>query len=436
MEPLKLIKYALDTSIALINQGSQPTSALEKTARELDLNPNYIQRVGEALNVALHYNHFNKSAAANRADDFAVADIPTVTKTIFGEKEKTAAQKHSEWFGKQAEEIDYNKVLTHKGFKKQAEEIKNTDADFDSFDITFKGQYKKAADYISRLEKELDEIRTEKSANDTYLEAVFNATVNHFKKTAASRMAFHDFETKTFADHGERSKEYVDLIYKSAGLTEDRGIHDTGAINFEKSRELDLFDSLLKSASRSIELRDKLAEAEGYVAYNKAVFKHAGMKLHPDALKFEKEAASTLADIFEMMLEKDAFAGGIKESLIMDLYDQLSDAAYDRDKPSVAFKNTKMDNLNKVTMVQELMMTDPILRHQPPQKVLQAYQTMLRMSPHLAADKEVARALLRQLTATQSIAPTEANQWIEANTNLMKQQQMLQGVNPNKKDRK
>lgn len=433
MEPLKLIKYALDTTVGLINSGEGPTKALEKVARELDLNPDYIQRVGEALNVALHYNHFNK-VAGDRSEDFAVANIPEVTSNIFSEKEKTAAQQHSKWFNTSTEVVDYNKYLTHKGFQKAAAEIKNTKADFSSFEISLKGQYKKAVDYMARLDRELDELRTEKVANDAYLEAVFNATVKEFKKTAEARLAFHDFETKAYSAHGEKSKDYIDLIYKAAELTEDRGSLDKGAINFEgTSRELELFDSLLKSAALSVELRNKLAEAELFVGLQRALFKKAGLGMNKALAEKEKQSAEAYADKIESFLAKHA-ASGVRDSLVMDLYNQLSDAAYDKDKPSVPFKNSKMDDLNRSALLQELIMTDPILKHQPPQKILQAYQTMLRMAPHLAQDREVVRALLRQLTASQSIGPHDANQWIEANTNLMKQHQLMHSSE--KKDKK
>ena len=431
MEPLKLIKHALDTTIGLINHGENPTTALEKEATALDLNPNYIQRTGEALNVALHYSHFNKTAGENRAADFPVADITGVTKTIFGEVEKTAAQVNSEWFKKATPEIDYNKRITDHKFNKIAKDIRNSPDNFDAFDTSIKGQYRKAVDYISSLDKEVDDLRTRKVANDAYLEAVFNATVKQFKKTAAARSAFHEFETSAFAEHGPRSVDYIELLYKTAELSEPRGTHDAGKINFSPTtRELELFGSLLKAASLSVELSAKLAEAELYTGLQKAYLKKIGYSMHSEAALREKEASEEYANKIQLLLDKHA--GDLKSSLIMDLYNQLSDATYEKDKPSVPFKNTQMDDLNRSALLQELIMTDPILRHQPPQKVLQAYQSMLRMAPHLAQDREVVRALLRQLTASQSIGPHDANQWIEANTNLMKQHQLMHASSQSK----
>ena len=126
-------------------------------------------------------------------------------------------------------------------------------------------------------------------------------------------------------------------------------------------------------------------------------------------------------------------AGPVSASLLTDLYGQLSDATYGRDKKSPTFKNTKMDDITRTTLLQELIMTDPILKHQDPKKVIQAYQQILRLAPHLAMEKEVVRSLLRSMTAAQSLGTMEANQLIEGNTAYLKQHQMLHGGADDKK---
>lgn len=426
MEPLKLVKYALDSTIALIGKGEEPTKALEKVSRELDLNQNYIQRVGESLNVALHFNHFTKSAS-DRSKDFAVANIPDVTKNIFGETEKTLNQKKAEWFRPTVESINYNKYLTDKGFKKVATELSSQRDDYNTFPTSVKGLYKQATEYISSLERDLDELKTNKVANDAYLEACFNALVNGFKKSAATRQAFHDFETKALVEYGDRAKGYVDLIYKSAGLTEARGIEDPHILMMEPTRELNLLGSLLKSASQKIELAEKVEDAEFYLGFQRSGLKQAGFKLHQGLGEFEKTAASEYADFLDTVIEK--VAGPLTSSLITDLYSRIDAATYGRDKKSPPFKNTRMDDLTRSTLLQELIMTDPILKHQDPRKVIQAYQQILRLAPHLAMEREVVRSLLRSMTAAQSLGTMEANQLIEGNTSYLKQHQILHGSN-------
>lgn len=427
MEPQKLVNYALNSTVAHINKGSTPTAALEKVARDLDLNANFIQRTGEALNVSLHFNHFK--TAADRASDFATADIPQVTRSIFGEKEASLSEKKAAWFPPVNDVIDYNKILANPMYKKAAVEIRKTDANFDTFGISYKGQYKKASDYISKIEKELDEIRTEKAANDVYLETIFNSLVKDFKKTASARSEFHELETQAFNMHGSRAVPYLDLIYKTANLTEERGAHDSQKLAFDSCPELDKFNSLLKSAARANDLKTELAEAETYVSAARGSFKEAGYKLNGPLQVVEKTACDEMANDIDDILEKTA-AGQVTKSLVEQMFEKYRSP---NGSKTPAFKNTKADNSERTTMLQELIMTDPILAHQDPKKILSAYQQILRLAPHLAKEKEVVRSLLRQLTATQSLAPVEANQLVEANMNLMKQHQLLHSTQEDKK---
>jgi len=427
MEPQKLVKFALDSTISLVNKGSTPTAALEKVARDLDLNHNYIQRTGEALNVALHYNHFK--TASNKADDFVTADITAVTKNVFGEKTASLVEKQASWFPTVDEKINYNKLLTNKKVKTAAAEARNSSDNYDSFQTSLKGQYKKAVDYISRLERELDEVRTEKVANDIYLEAIFNSLVKDFKKTAAARSEFHEFETQAFSEYGQRAVPYLDLIYKAAELTEDRGQHDNQKFAFSRCAEMEKFDSLLKSAALSADLNASLKDAEEYVGLSKGKFKQAGYALHGGLEDFEKTACDEMANDIDEILEKTA--GPVAKSIIEELFTKYRQPNAAPKSP--VFKNTKSDNTERTTMLQELIMTDPILASLDPKKILSAYQQILRLAPHIAKEKEVVRSLLRQLTATQSLAPVEANQLVEANSNLLRQHQLLHSTQDDKK---
>lgn len=432
MQPLKIIKHALDSTIELINKGEKPTVALEKVARELDLNPNYIQRTGEALNVALFYGHMK--TASDKAADFDMGDIQTVTKNIFGEVEKTDKQKIAEWFPKQAEDIDYNKLLTNPKFKKTAAEIAATTEPERT--VTFKTQYKKASDYMSRLDSELDNLKTEKVANDTYVEAAFFNLVNGFKKTAAARTSFHEFESQVFAEHGDRAVPYLDLIYKTANLSEERGTHDAKYIAYTPSRETQVFDSFLKAASQKAAYEKELAEAEEYISEQKTTFKQAGYRLNPLAQAFDKATCVKLAEDLEE-LEKQAI-GDFGKSLIQEAYDKIRGVTDAGDIKKPVFPNSAIDNRERMAILQELIMTDEILKKQDPRKIIQAYQQILRLAPQISKEKEVVRAKLREMMAGQALHPMDAKQLIETNTEFMKQHEMLHKTEDagKKKDKK
>ncbi len=146
--------------------------------------------------------------------------------------------------------------------------------------------------------------------------------------------------------------------------------------------------------------------------------------MHKEAALRNKTASDQLADSLGDILTKVG-TGALTGSLVQDLYGQLSDAAYGRDKKSTTFKNTSLDNMDRSTVIQELVMTDPILAKQDPRKVISAYQQILRLAPHIAKEKEVVRSLLRTMTAVDGVGPMEANQMVEANSNYLKQHQMM-----------
>jgi hypothetical protein len=432
MEPLKLVKHALSSTINQIKTGDHPTVALEKVAIALDLNPHFIQRTGEALNVALTHNHFKKSAS-DRANDFDIADPQHVTSKIFGTQEKTLHQKKAEWFPTVNETVDYNKYLIDEEFQKTASTISNTSANFDSYETSFKGQYKKASEYISRVERELDDIKTEKVATDVYVESAFMNLVNGFKKHASARTPFHEFESQVYSLHGEPVKEYIDLIYKTAGISEERGSHDPKYIAFTPSSETALFSSFLKAASQRNEFEVQVKEAEEFVSEQKQELHQAGYKLNPMAQAFEKLSCETMDDELDGLVQVLEKVADAKSNIIQTLFSKFREVSSGGSKNgSPHHTNSSIDNRARITLLQDLIMTDPILMKQDPRKIIQAYQQILRLSPQLSKEKEVVRAQLRAMMAGQALHPTDAEQLVGIDSALMKQHRMQHETSENK----
>ncbi|NBQ69321.1 MAG: hypothetical protein EBU46_11035, partial [Nitrosomonadaceae bacterium] len=89
--PDALLKYAVEQAVGHINHDRlDPQSALTKVAVDLQLNPNFIKRAAEAINVALTYNHMK--TASDKAADFPIVDASQVVDHIYGQKEKTAGE--------------------------------------------------------------------------------------------------------------------------------------------------------------------------------------------------------------------------------------------------------------------------------------------------------------------------------------------------------
>ena len=82
--------------------------------------------------------------------------------------------------------------------------------------------------------------------------------------------------------------------------------------------------------------------------------------------------------------------------------------------------NLTLENMERQLLLQELIMTDPILSRANPQKVGKAYEQILRLSPQVSKEKEVVRAMLRQSVASQAVAPHDADQWTKLDTDILK----------------
>lgn len=455
-QPNSLVKIALSEVIQQVNGGTPPTVALKKTASDLDLNPNYIHRVGEALNVALHYNHFK--TASDRSAQFDIADIPGVVSELFDGKEKTAAQYAADTFGANEasdEVFNYNRMLRNPKYKEAYMKIASSDATEESYGLSFKGAYEKSANVIRDLEQGLDNARTEKVGAELSLNSDFSKIAAHFRRDEGYRSSFGEFESQVYSKHGEAAVPYLDLIYKTAGISEDRGVHDSGYVMFDPVREVEMFDTLMKSAENLLTAEETVKTAEENLEFERGYFQEIGKLVanngslaksaeESDPVQIKKKDSSqkvaqeaevdpVLAKIEKRAsLKKEAFMGqlfslgnllsktNVQEELIKGVGERFTGSLNRPHSGPSPRANLTMENMERQLLLQELMLTDPILSKVPPQRVAKAYEQILRLSPQVSKEKEVVRAMLRQAVASQAVAPHDADQWTKLDTDILK----------------
>jgi hypothetical protein len=449
-QPNALVKIALNEVVNSINSGTTPTTALKKVASDLDLNPNYVHRVGEALNVALHYNHFKK--ADDRSAQFEIADIPAVVKGLFNETEKTGSQKRAEAFpdnGGEDTVFNYNRILNNPKYKKAYLEIINATETHESFPLSLKGAFEKSANLLKDLERDLDEAKTDKVGSEIDLNQKFSSLSDHFRKDSNYRLSFDEFESQVFSKYGEQAVPYLDLLHKTSKTAEDRGVHDKGYQMFESSKELAMFDSLMKAAEDFAKADDLLKEAEEKFTFEKEYYSEIGKLVanngslsknaeqqdpvrskkknkqskvaeerDPVLLRIEKKAKfKKSADVVSLF----ALSRLLNQSQTQDgLAKNINDRFLESKNGNSPKHNLVLENMERQLLLQELIMTDPILSKSNPQKVAKAYEQILRLSPQVSKEKEVVRAMLRQAVAAQAIAPYDADQWTKLDTDILK----------------
>jgi hypothetical protein len=451
-QPNSLVKIALAEVVQKVNSGTNPTDALKKVASDLDLNPNYIHRVGEALNVALHYNHFK--TASDRSAGFAIADIPGTISSIFDKTEKTASEYISEHFPTSEsndEVFNFNRALNNPKYKQAYLEITGATATEDSYGLTMKGAFDKAAKLLRDLEQNLDNCKTEKVGAELDLNKKFSKLAAHFRRDEGYRTSFEEFESQVFSKHGEASVPYLDLIYKTAGIEEERGVHDSKYNMFSPVAELGMYDDFMKAAAALGEAEGNLKTAEADYTFEKEYYSEIGKLVAgngtlskqaeeaPIVVAKKKNKPTKTAESRDPILERIEKKAALKKeasplSLFSlanlvgagkamgehRLYEELSSRGGKKPGGSSHAHNMTMENMERQLILQELMLTDPILSRANPQKVVKAYEQILRLSPQVSKEKEVLRAMLRQAVASQAIAPHDADQLTKLDMDMMK----------------
>lgn len=530
-EPNILVKTALNDAVQYVNRGTHPTEALSKVAEELDLNPNYIHRVGEALNVALHYKHFK--SASDRSAEFEIADIPKVVENVFSFSEKTAAEYVSETFSgsdTNTEIFNYNRMLSNPLYKKAFLEISSAKETEEYFPTTLNKVYEKSANYISNLQQEADELEMQKVAAELDLNAKFSSLADHFKKDAAYRTAFEEFESQVFSKHGEQAVPYLDLIYKTAKIAEERGVHDSNYVMFDPCKEFCMFDSMMKSAQDMILLEKKSLEAQENISFESSYLTECKKLLgktaktakeepivreSPEQKKHDEEEASesessekketSQHEMLEKQEEKETSEENEKEESAVHekaekekgheeedenededpvlarikkkietspeenkLEDPVKDRVIEKEaflshlmgfsslaktlntfhnpaeksftgyieksilgdsRPVASKPNLTLENMERKLLLQELILTDPILSKVNPAKVARAFEQLLRLSPEISKEKEVVRAELRAMVSSQALSKYDADLMTKLDTSMLKRRVATQEFN-------
>ena len=479
-DPNKLLKQAVSEITHSINVDKlSPHEAVVKVAKTLDLNTHMIKRASEAINVALTYNHFKKHAEARDAE-FPIVDAEKVAQEVYTPELKTIHEKKSEWFSVSVDDIpDFNKLLANPKIKKAYSEIVSTGEDYDSFGLSEKGICEKSAQYMDKLAQQVEDLQSKTAGLKFDVNRSFMTVVNRFSRDEAYRSSFPEFEKQSYALYGDRALPYLELIYKAGEIKEARGEHDAKYTAFKPSTETVLFGKLLDNVSEFNKTSELLSEAsstfkgandmlkKAYHALGKSMFetpttlintveaeKKAEEKVEEETDPVRVEALKKQASLSDFVKDEQvyltenqrALPTRIKEAIVqskkaeaeeettrMKYAFSLIDTALDKYKkestPGLTIPTTShQDNLDRSLLLRELMVTDPILHSSDPKRVVDSYEQFLRLAPELSKEKDVVKGMLRQMVQTQALAPHEAQQLIEANTNFVKQKGREQGV--------
>ena len=133
-------------------------------------------------------------------------------------------------------------------------------------------------------------------------------------------------------------------------------------------------------------------------------------------------------------MEKEAFLGSLT-NMMSSLISEPVNAAFSSSfkGPSIAGAGVKpnltLDNMERRLLLQELMLTDPILSKVNPAKVARAFEQILRLSPEISKQKEVVRAELRAMVASQALSKYDAEMMTKLDVGMLKSRVATQQFN-------
>jgi hypothetical protein len=142
-------------------------------------------------------------------------------------------------------------------------------------------------------------------------------------------------------------------------------------------------------------------------------------------------------------MEKDAFFGGaasifgVAKALAGPVHGFAEEKVNEAFSGSFGGKmphesNATLDNMERKLLLQELMLTDPILSKVNPVRVARAFEQLLRLSPEISKEKEVVRAELRAMVASQALSKFDANQFSKADLDMLKRRAATHQFNAGK----
>lgn len=419
-----ILKQAVDEITGDIGQGQDPLASVVRVSRSRSLTPKFIKRACEVVNVALTYEHFRKQASPRDAD-FPLVDADQVIREVYAGE--PASQKQAELSGgRVVQSMGEGLRRRHDSFahRKVAAELHALAAD-----VPYGPTAWKVAERPGNISRQL--AREQEDALGALLDArrdlgiKFAGLVEHWCRDPADRTSFAAFETGVYAIHSDRAVPYLDKLYKQAGLMEPRGIHDSQSRFLPTDAAHRAFDDFMESVSGFKLARDRQAAAEAALnefeaarlgVYQKvAELKRAGFQAHlesqRDALRDDQEEPAN-------MEEDPVKQAAERATRLLPPINTLLPAPTPpeaKTKPAWAIPDD-LQALDRKLMIQNLIVTDPLLRTYPAAEVLQAYRQYMRLAPELALEPAVTRAQLRAMMSSpnQALGPFEAKQLADA----------------------
>lgn len=442
-----------------------------KFANDKNLAPALLEKLGHVYNTAKTVNYLDKSASHSqmRGDSFKLLDVPALL-------EKYAANASDDH---EYESSDFSSFDSG-SFRELTPQPKSKGVDFESLmnapdyeevkiasdrskDLLSESIQNKNADNIDQLTFELSE-DNEKIAGEIISD--LRSSSNEFtfadiesdaiKFMGASVKSACDFVAERFEKLGysfdrclEPSSDIIEdtsYVIKFASIQDNlnvmeqaAGVKKNSADPVKTESETDLFKQSStgtknKNKSKSDSSRGSRASSRARIneeptqylteIAENSVDDPAGVAIRgaSNTAEFAAGAGSTLKDV---AMNATGFRPGTtlpealayaRDNLLIGPLDSLTGGYAGKQE----FIDKEMEEVHYETMLQDLLVTDPILAEEDEDRIVNAFNTIKAVAPELAKDKNVMRMALRQAAQHEGIDPFTLQQYMEAEKELQK----------------
>ena len=438
----KLVSWFEDL-LPEIKESGDVDSTLLKFANEKNLSPALLEKIGHVYNTAKTVNYLDKAedAGKSRGDSFQILDVSNLVDKY---TEKTASDhdysdndfsslsssKFPDLFDdpkkidlenleEGGDSYEYHEIKLaedkHSAFHKQAVDQTNGELTEQLIFDLVEDNREYAQSLSDSLRNPINEYSFEQLEKDAthYFGDSIKGACDYFH-TYLSEIGMHE---KRAFDSGESR-----LIKDTSYISKLAEIQDNlNTISMAEDLKKNFLTKAGKTKTRSPRVSPRPRDSGDTPSYDDmtelerstnqtldagANLADVGLQTGKDVIKGTVDVVRGLPDTYgKVTKQRDDFLESVfkgdtnKKQKIVD--DDEADARYE-------------------TLIQDLLITDPILMEADEDQVLDIYNTIKGVAPELAKDKNVMRVALRSAIQHEGIGPFDLQQFMEAEKNLQK----------------
>lgn len=397
----------------LVNGGATPTEALLKVARDGDFLPGQIRLMASAYNTARSTMQREIGAdTLEKAASFPVADARIVLEELYPTEVKSAAaQEQAVSVSSEYSEAPhwYRRIRSVQKMAKLAAPISLTDKPWEPPPRDPKEEARRVYNEKVAYQRHVEELRRQATALEDKLHEQFDKLASYFRSPA--NLPYADVRTNVEIMHGNEGSavmRYLDAhLPKLAKRASSNPWH---AVN-KAAEPYASIDRVIKLAQDLLDARAAHAKAaEGLAAKEAAVYGEPPPSLLDGLVEKKAVGPAELAGVQGAVevFKRSLPAQKSPEEQMQSQLRALSDPMHEQ----------KIRQLQTQAMLQDLFLTDPVLKGYDPIEVAQSFNEISRMAPRLAGQPLAMSAMLRKRMQQGGFDPFEVSQMIDTEGKL------------------